>query len=501
MIGVFTLACAACAGDAAERSSGESGRTLTILYAGSNEWLFGPAHDDAPKFLLFLPLVSREASSCTEPSDPGLAESWKRSEDWRVWTVWLREDVRWHDGVPVTAEDIVFSVRLWQHPDVGWYGAAPVDSVEVLDRRTLRFVLRRPGDWPLNGWDAFHPEHLLEHLDSEGFLNWDFWTRPVGNGPFRYVRHVPETMVELEANPDYPFGTPRIERVVIQFRTGGDSGLLELEAGNVDLLPGVEPLDALKIKDDPRFRTYYTRQGASVWVVWNHRDRRLSDPRVRRALTHAIDRRVLGRTLALPEELPLTDAPFTPCQLDAGELLPAWPHDPAEARRLLEEAGWGGGRPLGFTLTFSPRHERVAVFLQAELRKVGVAVELQMLEDGLVHRRFQAGEFEAMIPRTGGAERIAAGAASPVGAPDPRLADLMARAMAEPAPALRVDAYRAMGERYREVLPATFLHLRAGVLIAHRRVRGLGKPGRILERQGWRWPFGGLEDLWLEDEP
>lgn len=79
-----TLAATSCGWS--ERSSGAAERTLTILYAGSDDRLFGPSHDDAPKFQLFPPLVSRTGGSCTDPSGPGLAESWEASPDLRRWT-------------------------------------------------------------------------------------------------------------------------------------------------------------------------------------------------------------------------------------------------------------------------------------------------------------------------------------------------------------------------------------------------------------------------------
>jgi peptide/nickel transport system substrate-binding protein len=165
-----------------------------------------------------------------------LAERWEHSPDYREWIVHLRRNIRWHDGAPVTAHDIKFTIDLWKHPDVLYYAGAPYESVTVLDNHTVRLVYNGPGAHHsalLGGWDVFYPKHLLEDLDPKEFTSWKFWTEPVGNGPYRYVRHVPRTMIELEANPDHYKGKPKIERLVI---VGGDqqeirfSGTIEIRS-------------------------------------------------------------------------------------------------------------------------------------------------------------------------------------------------------------------------------------------------------------------------------
>jgi ABC-type transport system substrate-binding protein len=156
-----------------------------------------------------------------------LAERWELAEDAKGWTYHLRTNIRWHDGVPVTAHDIAFSIDLLQHPDV--LAGMPETSYTVIDDHTIELRFSRMTDNP-DSWTAYFPKHILEDLDPKGFWEWDFWNQPVGNGPYRYVHHVPKTMVEVEANPDYFSGKPKIDKVVIKF--GGDP-LVELLSGNV----------------------------------------------------------------------------------------------------------------------------------------------------------------------------------------------------------------------------------------------------------------------------
>ena len=102
--------------------------------------------------------------------------------------------------------------------------------------------------------NVYVPKHLLEGLDLAGVYQWDFWLAPVGNGPFRYLRHTPKTMMEFEANPHFFLGKPKIDRVVMKFAPPSVADLL---AGNIDRLNLPNSINMRALKDDPRFRFYY----------------------------------------------------------------------------------------------------------------------------------------------------------------------------------------------------------------------------------------------------
>ena len=208
--------------DSAGRQETRDPSTLTILVP-QDEWVLSPATRGwAASFLVFLELATPNQRGELEGR---LAESWEHVPGTREWTIHLRDDVRWHDGVSVTAHDIAFTVNLFQHPDVitstSNTGFGQVESVEVVDDHTL-IMTYKPGSvwhtyWYPGYWHVFYPKHLLEDLDPTGIAEWEFWKQPVGNGPFRYVRHSPKTMMEFEANPDFFLGRPKIDRVVLKF--------------------------------------------------------------------------------------------------------------------------------------------------------------------------------------------------------------------------------------------------------------------------------------------
>lgn len=495
---LFGVAAMGCVRDADTRNDAA---TLTVLLDG-DERSFGPSYDSDPKMLVFLPLVRYDEYYGGTPPLPGVANRWEHSADYRLWTVHINTDLRWHDGVPVTAHDVAFTYDLWRHPDVAYYAGAVRADIAVLDDSTLTFRFPGPSRYLMGGWDVYYPKHLLEHLDPKTFLEWEFWTHPVGNGPFRYVRHVPKTMVELEANPDFFLGQPRIERLLIKF---GGQALPELLSGTVDAAQ-VDAGEVRRLRADGRFEIHVDLAPARWQIFWNHRDPLFADARVRRALTMAIDRRTLHAVLEYPEDTPLFDGLCTGRQFRRGGCGPAVPYDPDGAAALLDAAGWRergpdgirrrAGRPFAFTLMAEGSDRvRTAVFVQDNLRRIGVRVDVQTVQGGMVQQLLRDRGFQAalaIMPNSPGHHWSRFGADSPIGYANPELVALLdsARASADPE---EIDAlYRRLGAIFREDVPVTFLHPRVTYYAAHRRVRGLVSPFQAI-------PLWGAERLWIEE--
>ena len=232
------------------------GSTLTILVSGGWDERILSSWGDSPNYLVFLGLAREDE---TGEQQPRLAERWEHSPDYRTWTYHLRRDVRWHDGIPTTAHDVKFTLELMAHPDV---------------LRGTDFIVNIESDHSPGRLHAHHQlrdsdgrrERLYRPLSeapaggsrSQGVFSWDFWTHPVGNGPYRYVRHVPKTMMEFEANPDFYKGKPKIERLVLKF--GPDTQLQELLSGNVDAVHHFATTQIPGLGEDPRFRLYYSER-------------------------------------------------------------------------------------------------------------------------------------------------------------------------------------------------------------------------------------------------
>ena len=172
MIAVAVMSC-----DGDEKNRGE-GLTVTVLYPTTDERGLGPEYDSTAQFLMFLPLVARNAQGQLEGR---LAKSWEPAPDYQTWTIHLRDDVRWHDGTPVTAHDIEFTTLLLSRPDVGYIAPSEV-SISLLDDYT--FTYTSSTGTPLSDYRTYYPKHLLENLDPTrgvrvGFLDPASRERPV----------------------------------------------------------------------------------------------------------------------------------------------------------------------------------------------------------------------------------------------------------------------------------------------------------------------------------
>jgi peptide/nickel transport system substrate-binding protein len=445
--------------------------------------------------LFFLPLARWDERGELEGR---LARSWEHSTDFKEWTYHLRTDVRWQDGVPTTAHDVKFTLDLLGHPDVAEY---PGIEATVVDDSTVTIQSEKPG---YIEDIVYYPKHLLEGLDPKKFWEWEFWLEPVGNGPYRFVRHVPQTLMEFEANPDFYRGSPGIERVILKFV--GDAWITELLAGNVDIASG-DLLQVSRIVRDPRFRVYYGIPWGPWAIYWRTDHPLFRDPRVRRALTLAIDRGELARLLNLPPETPVGDGPRTWQQARRGEFAEALPYDPDEAGRLLDGAGWvdrdgdgvreRDGRPFRFTAKVRSGDgvPQLAIYVQEYLRRVGVQMDVVMLEDATMWEKLKAGDFEALLFRhQPGAEAQWRdfGRENRTGYRSPAAFEVIDRILATADPDEEDRLYGELGEIFRAELPLTRLVWDPSVTFAHRRVRGL--------RTGFRADANThMEDLWVED--
>lgn len=466
-----------------EQNSNEK-LTLTVLYPTTDERALGPEYDSPAQFLMFQPLVARNELGQLEGR---LAASWEPAPDYQTWTIHLREDVRWHDGVPVTAHDIEFTTRLLSRPDVGYIAPGAV-SISVLD--DYSFTYTSTTSTPLSDYRTYYPKHLLENLDPTRVYEWDFWTQPIGNGPYRYVRHVPKTMMELEVNPDYVIGTPQVQNVILKF---APSSLLELLSGNVDVLADVNPMQMLKLADDPRFRRFDMRTPAVTTLFWNHRHELFGDARVRRALTLAIDRRELLGVLNLPPDLPVFDVIFEQGQWSS--LPDALSHDPELARQLLEEVGWRDedgdrirdrdGARFQFDLLVAEREQREAVYIQSQLLEIGVQVNIKKRSEwAQVFRQVREGEFDAAIsrflmtlPSTMGQLRFF-GEGSYIGYRNERVVELLDEGVATQNPQSLDTIYQELMENFQADLPVIFLHPVTSTHVVRRHLTGLSNPYR-----------------------
>jgi peptide/nickel transport system substrate-binding protein len=338
---------------------------------------------------------------------PGLAESWRRL-DARTLELTLREGVRFHDGREMTAEDVVFSFgeRLFGTQGAAGEGRSSVlagsagkepppevvavarrtypglERIEIVDRRTVRFVNRTP-DVTLEGRIAQSVGAILSRVAFAAADSWLAWARaPVGTGPYRIAEFRPDTLLVLDSHDGYWGGRPparRLRFVEIPEVSGRINGLF---SGEFDFACDIPPDQIAVVERNPRFEVLGSPINNIRKFTFDKTHPVLADPRVRRAMSHAVDREAIVQALWAGR----TRIPRGMQMESYGEMyLADWENprfDPAEARRLLREAGYRG-EPIPYRLLNNYYTNQVAnAQIAVEMwRSVGLNVQIEMREN------------------------------------------------------------------------------------------------------------------------
>ena len=340
---------------------------------------------------------------------PCLAESWKESPDGLVYEFKLREGLRFHNGDPFTAEDVKFSFQRYRGTSAKLLHDR-VKSVDIVDPQRVRFVLHKP--WPdflvfyatpATGAAWIVPKKYIEKVGEDGFQR-----QPVGLGPYRFVSGQPGVELTLEANEQYWRKKPSIKRVVIKGVPDRTTRLAMLKTGEADigyLMVGVE---AATVKADPKLRLAQVVPSATWWMEfpeqWNPKSP-WHDRRVRLAANLAIDKRALNEAERLGFSR-LTGS-IIPSVMEIALRVEPYPYDPAQAKRLLTEAGYPSGFDAGdFTPLppFTTMGEAIGNYLGA----VGIRTRVRSMERATFLDAWRAKKLQGLIANATAAQGNAA---------------------------------------------------------------------------------------------
>jgi peptide/nickel transport system substrate-binding protein len=367
--------------------------------------------------LLFPSLMTEQPDYSLHPPSfaPSLASAWEFSQDNSVVTFHLRQDARWSDGTPVTAEDVRFTYLIQKDPRISSPGLEIKDfitDVEVVDRFTVKFHFSRVYPYQLMDANDGHiiPKHAWGKVPLDAWESTDFEPILVTAGPFRVASHSRGQTLVLERDPDW-WGSPRpnLDRLVLRIIPDVSSQLSQLLSGDLHLLELVPPRDAGRVRAHPDLELI--AQPGLLWgfIGWNNRDPLFSDRRVRRAMTLAINRASLVDT-AYHGFAKVANGPILSSMWACNKNIQPLPFDPEQARRLLAEAGWRdsdgdgildrAGSAFEFDLLYpssNPIRHDIAVLAQADLARVGVACRPTQVEFTSLLARQESGDFQATV--------------------------------------------------------------------------------------------------------
>ena len=336
---------------------------------------------------------------------PGLAESWTVSSDGLRYTFKLRRGVKFHDGTPFDAEAVKFSFERQINPDhpankLGKYPFAgfnfgTIKAVEVVDAHTVQFVMKEPRASFL----TILAGAAAAIVSPTAVTKWgaDYPSHPVGTGPFRFVSWERGQRIVLEKNPAYWRFPVKVERVVFRPIVEDQARLTELLTGNLDLAVNLPPDFIAQLESHPKV-TVLRGQGAHVWYLGiNNQKKPFDDPRVRLALNYAVDKEAIVRDVLKGTGL-VSAGPVLPGTWGAEAALKPFPYDPARAKKLLAEAGLGGGFSTTLWVPESGSGMQspvpMATVIQSNLKAVGVNVTLQTMEWGAYLAKLRTKEQE-----------------------------------------------------------------------------------------------------------
>ena len=335
---------------------------------------------------------------------PSLAESWTTSKDGLVYEFVLRQGARFHNGDPVTADDVKFSFERYR-------GAASkllkdkMAAVEVVDAHRVRFRLKEP--WPdfmtyygtlATGAGWVVSRKYLEKVGDDGFKK-----APMGAGPYKFVSFTPGVELVLEAHEQYWRKAPSVKRIVLKVASDEATRLAMLKRGEADVVYLLQGELAEEVKRTPALTLKPTPIVSTHWLVfvdqWEPKSP-WADRRVRLAANHAMDRQAVNEALTLG--FSRISWSIIPQSFDFFWQPPPYPYDPARAKRLLAEAGYPSGFDAGdlwcdaATATMS---EALAGYLQA----AGIRVKVRPLERAAFFKGFQEKKLKNIVYALSGA--------------------------------------------------------------------------------------------------
>jgi peptide/nickel transport system substrate-binding protein len=332
------------------------------------------------------------------PAAPSLAESWTMSKDGLAYEFVLRKGVKFHNGDPVTADDVKFSLERYRGGAASTLKAR-VAGVDVLDPLRVRIRLKQP--WPdfmtfyatpATGAAWIVPKRYVERVGDDGFKR-----APVGAGPYRFVSFTPGVELVLEANEQYWRKTPSVKRLVLKSVPDDTTRLAMLKRGEIDIAYSLRGALGEEVRRTPGLTLKAAVPTFTEWLVfveqWDPKSP-WADRRVRLAANLAIDRKAFNDSEYLG--FARVSSSIIPHHFQYYWPAPPYPHDPARARQLLAEAGYPRGFDAG-ELACDAVYAATGEAVINDFRAVGIRARLMPLERAAFYKADSEKAFKRLV--------------------------------------------------------------------------------------------------------
>ena len=344
---------------------------------------------------------------------PWLAKSWEIKPDHKTWILHLVRNATWQDGVPFTADDVVFTINyIKQHKEIWlWQDEVQyIESVKKLDDYTVEIKTSIPvANLP---WYVFPrlpilPKHIWEKITNPTkYPN----TKPVGNGPFILEEYKPGEYIKFVANPHYWRGKPKVDCIIAKIGLTPDTAFLELKKGELDIMV-LSPEYVKEAEKDPKIKVVISPDIYFDYVVLNTKKYPFNITEFRHAIAYAINKQDLVNRVLLGYGEPLYSVIPPAYKVWHNPNVPKYKYNPKKAKEILDKLGFvdrngdgirdlPNGKPLKIellTLSTWPPYVRMADLLKKYLRDVGIDVKIVAVDWGEESQRLHNRNYEMAI--------------------------------------------------------------------------------------------------------
>jgi peptide/nickel transport system substrate-binding protein len=355
---------------------------------------------------------------------PKLAEKWDVSPDFTTFTFHINPKANWHDGQPVTAKDIAYTINIISNKETATNRASQisllvgtdadgksangtVDGVKVIDNKTVQFITKKPVD-PISVMEKigtnirFVPEHILKDTAPKDLAAHKMWREPtVGNGAFKFVKYATDQYIEYARNDNYYLGKPKLERLFLRIMPA-TTAVAALEKGEIDLTAGAG-IGEIPISDWDKVQKLTNVNAVTFvskgyqYMEFNHKQAFFKDPKVRQAFYYGVNRKLIVDTLLKGNGLAL-EGPYTPLYKYVNSTLKVREFDPVKAKQLLTEGGWDFNRELSLLVpTGNKVREQSGDIIVANLQQAGVKVKIQKMDFATMQARRKTGDYDMSL--------------------------------------------------------------------------------------------------------